>query len=78
MIRGYRWILTGRNVWQLEGPPKSRRFHGCVSGYSGHDFRWHTGYAEQYEQGEVTSKRRGQDEVEKRVAARNETTGPER
>lgn len=30
MIHGYRWIKTAPDVWQFEGPPKSRRFHGLV------------------------------------------------
>lgn len=30
MIRGYRWVETGKRYWQLEGPVGSRHFHGAV------------------------------------------------
>lgn len=47
MIRGYRWILTGKKVWQLEGPCGSRRFHGCVSVWSDSYATWHTDHMTQ-------------------------------
>lgn len=65
MVRGYRWVETGKRVWQLEGPPKSRHFHGCVSDNSGW-FGWHGGYASA-EQGESATKREAMDHVEELV-----------
>lgn len=49
MIRGFRWVLTGKNVWQLEGPVGSRRFHGCVSIWSPNYATWHTDHKTQGE-----------------------------
>lgn len=65
MIRGFRWVLTGYKVWQLEGPPKSRRFHGCVSVISdAEDTRWHTDHKTQ---GECKTKREAMDCVENQL-----------
>jgi hypothetical protein len=79
MIRGYRWIKTAPDVWQLEGPPNSRRFHGIVSVRddgsatfclpSGYDISWTDGRYEEHGQGERQTVRLAKDEVEKAVAA---------
>ena len=69
MIRGYRWVKSGQGVWELEGPPKSRRFHACVSDYFGW-FGWYMGFGETLQQGECVSKREAMDAVEKRILER--------
>ena len=61
MLRGYRWIKTGRDVWQLEGLP--RQFHGAVSPNAAGTWTWHTGYGGR-EQGESATRREAMDCVE--------------
>jgi hypothetical protein len=77
MIRGYRWIKTAPDVWQLEGPPRSRRFHGMVQVQKygaacfclpGGSYTVHSdGRAEENGQGYRTSVRLAKDEIEKHV-----------
>jgi len=64
-IRGFRWIETGRRVWQLEDLP--RHFRGCVSQYGPSDFRWHLGFGGEPDQGESSTKRDAMNEVERRI-----------
>ena len=80
MIHGFRWIETGKRVWQLEGPARSRRFHGIVSDHGSHiTFSLPGGYTvvrtygdvryEEHGSGERATVREAKDEVEKVVKA---------
>lgn len=77
MIHGYRWIKTASDVWQLEGPPKSRRFHGMVSFWADGSAcfcvpgGWHASYSdgrqEEHGQGYRANVRLAKDEIERHV-----------
>jgi hypothetical protein len=78
MIRGYRWIKTAPAIWQFEGPPKSRRFHGQVRehGDGRAAFCLPGGFASystvdkvhrEHGQGERDTVRAAKDEIEKSV-----------
>lgn len=60
-IKGFRWIKTGSNVWQLESEP--RLFHGCVCRYPTHV----TWYVNSFTHGEAKNVWAAKDEVERRV-----------
>ncbi len=67
MIRGYRWISTGSYVWQLEGPPKSRRFHATVNRYGPDRWTWYLNHTVAVPGGESSTKRAAQDAAEDAV-----------
>lgn len=80
MIRGYRWIKTAPDVWQFEGPSRSRHFHGMVNvhndgratfcalgGYS--IYRYPEGITTEHGQGERDTVRLAKNEIESAVAA---------
>lgn len=87
MVKGYRWIKTAPDVWQFEGPPKSRRFHGMVferdddtasfclpGGYTVSaitDGNRWYGEAKEFGAGERGSVRAAKDEVEKQVGQKS-------
>ena len=77
MIRGYRWVETGRGTWLFEGPSGSRRFHGVVSDYGdgyvtfclpgGYHVSYGDGRTEEHGCGQHPTVRAAKDEVEKAV-----------
>jgi hypothetical protein len=82
MIYGYRWIKTAPDVWQYEGPPKSRRFHGevhvrrdgsatfCTPG--GYSVAFSDGRHEEHGQGERQAVRVAKNEVEAAILRKHQ------
>lgn len=79
MIRGYRWIKTAPDVWQIEGPPKSRRFHGMVHIWEdgsavfslpgGSISSYSDGRVEEHGSGHRPTVRAAKDEIERHLSA---------